>query len=109
MEEIGTQCRAEICFRLDTGADVTVISQSHYRRAGSPCLVSSTKKFVGTNDKVLQEQDKFNSRLSQGGAVVDEDIFVISAQRRSLLSRKTCDTMNLVKLLAVDSVETALQ
>ena len=32
MEPMGTQCRAEVCFKLDTGADVTVISQSDYRR-----------------------------------------------------------------------------
>ena len=43
-------------------------------------------------------------RLSQGGAVVDEDIYVISGQRRSLLSRRACETVNLVKLVAVDSV-----
>ena len=50
---------------------------------------------------------KFNGRLSQGGAVVDEYIYVISGQRRSLLSRRACETLNLVKLVAVDSVETS--
>ena len=86
---------------------MTVISQSDYRRAGSPSLNASTKKLVGANDNVLQALGKFNGRLSQGGAVVDEDIYVISGQRRSLLSRRACDTLNLVKLVAVDSVETA--
>ena len=107
MEAVGTQCRAEICFKLDTGADVTVISQSDYRRAGSPSLNASTNILVGANDNVLQALGTFNGRLSQGGAVVDEDIYVISGQRRSLLSRRACDTLNLVKLVAVDSVETA--
>ena len=88
---------------------MTVISQTDYRRAGSPSLDASTKRLVtvGANDNVLQALGKFNGRLSQGGAVVDEDIYVISGQRRSLLSRRACDTMNLVKLVAVDSVETA--
>ena len=89
MEAMGTQGRAEICFKLDTGADVTC-----------PVLVVA-------NDNVLQALGKFNGRLSQGGAVVDEDIYVISGQRRSLLSRRACETLNLVKLVAVDSVETA--
>ena len=107
MEAMGTQCQAEICFKLDIGADVTVISQSDYRRAGSSSLDASTKRLVGANDNVLQALGKFNGRLSQGGAVVDEDIYVISGQRRSLLSRGACETLNLVKLVAVDSVETA--
>ena len=59
------------------------------------------------NDNVLQALGKFNGRLSQGGAAVDEDVYVISGQRRSLLSRGACETLNLVKLVAVDSVETA--
>ena len=107
MEARGTQCRAEVCFKLDTGVEVTVISQSDYRRAGSPCLYASTNKLVGANDNVLQALGKFNGRLLQGGAVVDEDIYVVSGQRRSLLSRRACETLNLVKLVAVDSVETA--
>ena len=107
MEAMGAQCRAEVCFKLDTGADVTVISQSDYRRARSPRLDASTKKLVGANDKVLQALGKFNGRLSQGGAVVDDDIYVISGQRRLLLSRMAGETLNLVTLVAVDSLETA--
>ena len=49
---------------------------------------------------------KLNGRLSQGGVVVDEDTYVISGQQKSLLSRRACETLNLVKLVAVDSVET---
>ena len=107
MEAMGTQCRAEVCLRLDTVADVTVISQSDYMRAGSPCLDASTKKLVGVNDNVLQGLVTVNGRLSQDGAVIDEDIYVISGQRRSLLRRSACETLNLVKLVALDSVETA--
>ena len=63
MEAMGTQCRAEVCFKFDTGADVTVISQSDNRRVGCPSLDASTEKLVGANDNVLQAQDKFNGSL----------------------------------------------
>ena len=86
---------------------MTVISQSDYRRADSLSLNASTKRLVCANDNVLQALGKFNGRLSQGGAVVDEEIYVISGQRRSLLSRRACETLNIVKLVAVDSVEIA--
>ena len=61
-------CRAEVFFKLDTGADVTVISQSDYRRACSPSLDASTKRLVGANDNVLQTLGMFIGRLSHGGA-----------------------------------------
>ena len=80
IEAMGTQCRAEVFFNLDTGADATVISQCDYRRAGSPSLDASTKRLLGANDNVLQALGKFNGRLSQRGAVVDEDIYVFNDQ-----------------------------
>ena len=67
MEATGTHCRAEVCFKLDTGADVTVISQSDYRRAGSPSLDASTKSLVGANDNVLQAHGTFNGSLAVAG------------------------------------------
>ena len=76
-------------------------------RGDNPCLDASTNKLVGANDNVLQALGKFNDRMSQVKAVVEEVIYVISGQRRSFLSQRACETLNLVKLMAVDSVETA--
>ena len=88
---------------MDTGADVTAISQRDYRRAGSSPPDSSTKRLVGANDNVLQARGTFNER--QGVAVVDEDIYVISGQRMSLPSRRACDTLNLVNLVAFETAD----
>ena len=54
------------------------------------------------NDNVLKVLDKLNGRLSQGGAVLDEDIYVIRGQQRSFLSPGT-----FVEPMAVDYGETA--
>ena len=62
---------------------------------------------VGADDRVLPAKGKFVDRLSRGGAVVDEDIFVIGGQRRSLLSRRVCEALDLVRRVAMDSVEAA--
>ena len=72
--QLGLNVGQTLCFKLDTGADVTVIFQIDYRRAGSPSLDASTKMLAGANDNVLRALGKFNGRLSQDGAVVDEDI-----------------------------------
>ena len=76
MEAMGTQCRAEVCFKLDIGANVTVISQRDFRRADSPSLDASTKRLLCEKNNALPALGKFNGRLSQGGAVVDEDIYI---------------------------------
>ena len=91
---------------MDTGADVTVISAGDYRRAGSPQLEDTRKTLVDFDDCALQKRGKFTGKLSKDGTVV-EDIFVIGGQRRSLLSRHACKALNLVRHVAVDSVETA--
>ena len=103
LESMGTQCRVEVCFKLDTGADVTVISQNDYRRAGSSPVDASTKRLVGANDNVLQALGKFNDKMSQ--AVVYEDIYVISGHRKSFLSQRACETLNLVKLVALETAD----
>ena len=66
MHAMGTQCRAEVCFKLATGADVTVISQSDYKRR-SPCIDAITKKLVGVSDNVLQALGKFNGIAGWSG------------------------------------------
>lgn len=107
LEVMKTKQRVDVCFKLDTGADVTVISAADYRRAGSPSLEMTSKTLVGANDMVLKAQGKFVGKLSRDGSVVDEDVYVISGQRRSLLSRRVCQMLDLVRRVAVDSVEAA--
>ena len=63
----GDSMSGRSCFKFD-------VSQSDYKRAGSPCLDAFPNELVGANDNVLQALGKFNDRLSQGGAVIDEDI-----------------------------------
>ena len=99
--------RTDVCFKLDTGADAIVISANNNRRTGSPALEATSMTLVGADDCVLPAQGKFIGRLSLDGAGVDEDILVVSAQRRSLLSRRVSETLDLVRRVAVDSVEAA--
>ena len=107
MEVMGTRHRTGVCLKLDTGADVTVISAGDYRRAGSPRLEGAAKTLVGADNCALHTKGKFTGKLSRDGTVVEEDIFVIGGQRRSLLSRRACEALNIVRRVAVDSVETA--
>ena len=66
MDAMWTQCRADVCFKLDSGADVTVIFQSDYSYQSwqSITVHASTKKLVGANYDVLRAMGRFNGRMA---------------------------------------------
>ena len=70
----GDSVSAEICFKLDTGADVTVIPQIDYRRAGSPSLDASTKRLVGANDNSASNYSEIFSDNNGRGTLCPSDI-----------------------------------
>ena len=55
------------------------------------------------NDSILRALGKFCGRLSRVDAVFNEDVYVIGGQRRSLLSRRACEALDLVRRVSVDS------
>ena len=67
----------------------------------------SIRTRVGANDSVLQTMGKFGGRLSRNGVVIHEDVYVVSGQKRSLLSRRVCESLDLVRRVVVDSVDAA--
>ena len=107
LEAVETRTLTEIKFKLDTGADVIVISEEDYKNVGRPKLCESTKTLVGANQTVLTPSGKFCGRLSRGAAMLEEDIYVLGSQKRSLLGRRACETLGLIRRVSVDTVESA--
>ena len=64
LNALETRTLTEIKFKLDTGADVTVISEEDYKNIGRPKLCESTKTLMGANQTVLKPSGKFFGRLS---------------------------------------------
>ena len=87
-----------VCFKLDT---------VQYKNAGSPRLDVSIRTLVGANDSVLQTMGMFGGRLSRNGVVIHEYVYIISGHKRSLLSRRVCESLDLVRCVVVDSVDAA--
>ena len=71
---------------------MAVISEEDYTNAGRPILYESTKTLLGANQTVLKPSSKFCDRLSRGDAMLEEDIYVLGSQKRSLLGRRACET-----------------
>ena len=107
LEAVETRTLTDIKFKLDTRADVTVISEEDYKTVGRPKLCESTTTLLGANQTVLKPSGKCCGRLSQGDAMLEEDIYLLGSQKRSLLGRRACETLGLIKRMSVDTMESA--
>ncbi|MCG7878633.1 MAG: RNase H-like domain-containing protein [Candidatus Thiodiazotropha endolucinida] len=88
---------SDICFKIDTGADLTVIPESTYLQLGKIPLVSSTKRLVGPGQKELNVLGKFRETISNDNNSVEEEIYVVRGLTRCLLGRPTIEKLDLVK------------
>ena len=85
-------------FKLDTGADVTVVPVSLYESLGRPKLTKTDKPLQGPGNKTLSVKGFFTENLSHNGRSAPEDIYVVQGIDRCLLGRPALKNLNLVKL-----------
>ena len=83
-------------FKIDSGADVTVIPEADYLEARDGPLQSSTTILRGPNSIPLSVSGKFRGQLRKGDKVSYEDIFVVKDLQSSLLGRPAIESLNLV-------------
>ncbi|XP_053388814.1 uncharacterized protein K02A2.6-like [Mercenaria mercenaria] len=99
-----------VCFKIDTGADVTVIPETVYLSLGSPKLKKTNKNLFGPGNKKLNVLGSFTETLSSQNKYSVEEIYVVRGIDRSLLGRPAIIGLNLVKLnidevTSVDSIK----
>ncbi|XP_054765371.2 uncharacterized protein K02A2.6-like [Lytechinus pictus] len=85
----------ETHFKLDTGASVTVLSDS------TPWLnrnkiQPTNKKLLGPGEKVLTVIGQMTATLQHRDKQIKGTLYVVENQRCSLLSRKACSDLNLI-------------
>jgi len=59
----------EMSFKLDTGAEVTVISDKTLKALGAKELQSSTKRLCGPDQRPIEVMGEFSATLSQGAVM----------------------------------------
>ena len=84
-------------FKIDTGAEVTAISEVVHRRIGSPELAVPKKTLKGPTKNSLEVLGQFKGNLSYNGRSSDHTIFVVKGLRNSLLGLPTITSLSLVK------------
>ena len=86
-------------FKVDTGADMTVIPQTAYKRENDGELVPSNLPLNGPTGEMLNVCGKFTGSLTWKGLESQQDIYVIRNLRRALLGKPALEALNIVALV----------
>ena len=88
-------------FKIDTGADVSVIPAKLFSDLANNVTLKPTNKILlGPCNYKLNCIGKFDAKLMSCNASIDDEIFVIDGLDRPLLGRKACKSLNLIQNLA---------
>ena len=91
-------------FKLDSGADVTVVPVNTYTSLGNKVkLVPSNKVLLGPCRYKMDCVGKFSAHLKVDKAEIHEDVYVIKDLETPLLSRQAAEKLQLIT--RVQSVE----
>ena len=86
-----------ILFKIDSGADVTVIPLTVYQRSNlQPTLKSTSKVLIGPCNYKMNCIGTFTTQLRHEDKTTTEEIFVVKGLERSLLGRQAAHSLNLL-------------
>ncbi len=74
-------------FCIDTGAEVTVISEQIHEKAGRPPPSPSNRTLRGPDTHILPVTGRFTATLKKGNLVAQEEVYVIEGLSKPLLGR----------------------
>ena len=72
-------------FRIDTGADVTVISEQAFNKLSNVSLRLTNETLSGPKRQQLRVGGKFNAKVTHNGLSSYQDIFVVKSLSQPLL------------------------
>lgn len=93
--------KSEITFKIDTGADVTVIPYKRFLKMknNSESLQSTSKVLIGPGKKLLEVRGKFRAKIRGKTGETEQEIFVVSELECPLLGRPAIKALDLVKVV----------
>ena len=95
-------------FRIDTGADVTVIPESKYDGTRDGPLRTPERVLSGPSQRPLQVRGQISAYLRHGGAEATEEVYVVKGLKTALLGSPAIDALNIisrVRLVEADHKE----
>ena len=92
-------------FKIDTGANVTVIPECVYNECGDGPISSPDRILCGPSKRSLQVLGKFQGTLRKGQLKTQEQIYVVRELWKALLGRPAIKSLGL--LIRADEVLTS--
>ena len=83
-------------FKLDTGADVSVIPESTFKQLQGVTLQPSAVPLSGAGQQTLSVCGKFEGTLTHKTDVIQDEIFVVQTLKKALLGKPAIEALNLV-------------
>ena len=92
---------------IDTGAEVTLISEQAWREVRQSTLSPPGRILRGPNARERATMGRFTAQLSKGERTTDEEVYVVKCLHKPLLGRPAIDELGLVMCIA--SVDKTVQ
>ncbi|CAC5397534.1 unnamed protein product [Mytilus coruscus] len=96
--------KKEIDFKIDTGADVTVISDSDLKGINNIELMKANKRLSGQGNTNLNVVGKFQCMLETKDKFSVQDIYVVKGLSKPLLGRPAIQALGVIYKVNVSSV-----
>ena len=84
-------------FQIDTGAEVTVISERDFKRLEEVTLLPSQRTLRGPNQNLLSVRGQFSGKLRVGKRASEQTIYVVEGLHKSLLGQPAIQALQLLK------------
>ena len=97
-----------LTFKVDTGANVTVIPSTNYSVQHDGQLQPLTRKLMGAGQHTLQVEGQFRGCLLYQDKEIYQDIFVVQGLAKPLLGRPAIDALQMVSMVEPVRVATPI-
>jgi hypothetical protein len=84
-------------FQIDTGAEVTVISERDFKRLGEVTLMPSQRTLRGLNQSLLQVKGQFDGKIRVGKRIAEQTIYIVIELHKPLLGQLAIQALQLLK------------
>lgn len=82
--------------RIDTGAEVTAITQDAYQQLGKPPLTTADRKLFGPSTQPLEVLGTFEGHFNHRGRISQQMIYVVKGLQTNLLGLPAIAALQLV-------------
>ena len=98
----------ELPFKLDTGAEVTVITEEAHKTLHEPKLQRPSKALYGPTSTALRTLGQFTSTISVGNRTSEETIFVVQGLKMNLLGLPAITALQLAHRIQATSTDVSI-